>query len=110
MKLPIPEYLLCEDPASEKGDLFIYHVRTRSLVHIIHTDITSKEEIEKIRSSHRKHFDYTYKNALGQVDKIMFIAEVIEPQNPDELDILAKCAHWYACYLGWEENCNDAAK
>ncbi len=109
MKLQVPEYLLCEDPASEKENLFIYHVPTRSLVHIIHTDTITKQEAEKIRSAHRRHFDYTYTNAVGYAEKIMFIAEVVGPQNPDEQYILAKCAHWYACYLGWEENCEDAA-
>ncbi|OCX50838.1 hypothetical protein BEL04_19105 [Mucilaginibacter sp. PPCGB 2223] len=107
MKLQIPEYLLCEDPASETESLFIYHTTTRSLVHIIHTDILPKGEADKIRTNYRRHFDYTYKNTVGHTEKIMFIAEMVDPKNIDEQAILEKCAHWYACYLGWEEECDD---
>jgi len=108
MQLQVPEYLLCEDPASETENLFIYHTPTRSLVHIVHTDILSKENEDKISTSYRRHFDYTYKNAVGHTEKIMFIAEIVDPKNAnDEQTILEKCAHWYACYLGWEDECDD---
>ncbi|WP_448702313.1 hypothetical protein ACFGVR_08200 [Mucilaginibacter sp. AW1-3] len=107
MKLQIPEYLLCEDPASETENLFIYHVTTRSLIHIIHTDIISKEKADQIRTSYRRHFDYTYQNTMGNTEKIMFIAEIVDPKNTNEQAILENCAHWYACYLGWEEECDD---
>jgi len=107
MKLQIPEFLLCEDPASENETLFIYHTQTRSLIHIVHTDGISKEEAAKIQSMYRRHFDYTYTNAVGNTEKIMFIAEVIDPKNDNVQSVLQQCAYWYACYLGWEEDCDD---
>ena len=110
MKLKLPEYLLCEDPTSTKENLFIYHIKTRSLIHIVHTDIMTKEEAEKVRSAHRRHFDYTYKNAVGNTEKIMFIAEFVDTELDNEQEVLEQCAHWYACYLGWEEECDDFAK
>jgi hypothetical protein len=110
MKLNLPEFLLCEDPTSADENLFIYYVPTRSLVHIVHTDVLSKDEIEKIRSADRRHFDYTYRNAVGHTEKIMFIAEVVDKELGTEQEILEKCAHWYACYLGWEAECDDIAK
>jgi hypothetical protein len=109
MKAQIPEYLLCEDPSSDEESLFIYHTPTRSLIHLIHTDATSKEEAANILSAHSRHFDYAYRNNLGSVEKIMFIAEIVDPKTTNEQTILEQCAHWYACYLGWEEECQDVA-
>lgn len=110
MKLQVPEYLLCEDPASETENLFIYHVPTRSLIHIIHTDNLSKKETDEILLNRGKYFEYTYRNTVGNIEKIMFVAEIIGSDHPDEQTILAQSAHWYACYLGWEEECADIIK
>lgn len=106
MKTKLPEYLLCEDPTTEKENLFIYHIATRSLVHIIHTDNIPDDEAE-IKYINRKHFDYTYKNNVGEIQKVMFIAEIVDSSNVIEQRVLEQCAHWYACYLGWEADCDD---
>ncbi|MEO6522036.1 MAG: hypothetical protein ABIN91_10190 [Mucilaginibacter sp.] len=108
MKTKLPEYLLCEDPTSEKENLFIYHVQSRSLVHIMHTDAIP--DAGDILYINRRHFDYTYSNNLGKTEKIMFVAEIVDSSNVIEQSILEQCAHWYACYLGWEENCDDVKK
>ncbi|RKR81755.1 hypothetical protein BDD43_1911 [Mucilaginibacter gracilis] len=104
MKQQLPEYLLCEDPTAEGGNLFIYHVLTRSLVHVIHTDAMPADET---KYNNRKHFDYTFKNNLGREEKIMFVAEVVDSGTGIAQSVLEQCAHWYACYLGWEEECDD---
>lgn len=109
MKTKLPEYLLCEDPTTETENLFIYHVVTRSLVHIIHTDAIPDKEADT-RYINRRHFDYTYKNTLGNMEKIMFVAEIVDSSNATELSVLEHCAHWYACYLGWEEDCDDVTQ
>lgn len=109
MKLQLPEYLLCEDPTAEEENLFIYHVATRSLIHMMHTDAIPDMEKE-VRYINRKHFDYTYQNNLGKTEKIMFVAEVVDSSNTTEQWVLEHCAHWYACYLGWEEDCDDAVQ
>jgi hypothetical protein len=109
MKPKLPEYLLCEDPTTEKENLFIYHVSSRSLVHIIHTDAITNAESD-IRYINRRHFDYTYQNNLGKTQTIMFVAEIVDPGNVTEQTLLERCAHWYACYLGWEDDCDDVRK
>lgn len=109
MKVKLPEYLLCEDPTTEKEDLFIYHVPSRSLVHIIHTDTAPGTEAD-ILYINRRHFDYTYTDHAGKVRTIMFVAEIVDANNIAERSILEKCAHWYACYLGWDDDCDDVIK
>ncbi|MBW4891150.1 hypothetical protein KXQ82_15600 [Mucilaginibacter sp. HMF5004] len=110
MKQKLPEFLLCEDPTSTDENLFIYYMPTRSLVHIVHTDVLSETETAKIKSAGRRHFYYTYKNAVGNTEKIIFFAQVVDKDEHDEQDLLEKCAHWYACYLGWEDDCEDIVK
>jgi len=109
MKIKLPEYLLCEDPTSEKENLFIYHVPSKSLVYIIHTDAGPDTEPD-IRYINRRHFDYTFKNNQGGIQKITFVAEIIESATVIEQSLLEQCAHWYACYLGWEDDCDDVIK
>ncbi|EHQ26945.1 hypothetical protein [Mucilaginibacter paludis] len=100
----LPEYLLCEDPTAEEENLFIYHVPSRSLTHIIHTNSIPDIE-EDLRHRNRRHFDYTYRNNLGKTERIMFFGEIVDPSHNTEQWILERCAHWYACYLGWEADC-----
>jgi hypothetical protein len=109
MKLKLPEYLLCEDPTSTKETLFIYYVPTRSLVRVIHTDTLSAQEQESVKLLSNKHLYHTYKNAVGNTEKIVFVAEAGDTPG-NEQTVLEKCVHWYACYLGWEEECDDLVK
>ncbi len=109
MKLKLPEYLLCEDPISAKEALFIFYVPAKSLVRIIHFDTLSKEEKESAKLITSKHLYHTYKNAVGNTEKIMFIAET-NVEAVISQDVLEKCVHWYACYLGWEDDCDDIVK
>jgi hypothetical protein len=109
MKQNLPEYLLCEDPTADDENLFIYQVPTRSLIHIIHTDAAPVKDSD-IKYLNRRHFDYTYKNNSGQTQKITFVAEMLDSSKAIAQSILQQCAHWYACYLGWEDDCNDVSQ
>ena len=110
MKAQLPEFLLCEDPTAPIENLFIYHVLTGSLIHIVHTDTIDKDEADELSSPAGRHFDYTYTNAMGKTERIMFVAEIVDPDVNNEQWILERCAHWYACYLGWEQDCDDVIK
>jgi len=104
MKLQTPEYLLCEDPASETENLFIYHVPSRSLIHIIHTGNLTQKQSEEVLHKYGRHLVYNYRNTSGNMEKIMFVIQITGTDHPhDEQTILAQCAHWYTCYLGWEK-------
>lgn len=109
MKSKLPEYLLCEDPTTEKENLFIYHTASRSLIHIIHTDILTNNGVD-LHYFNRRHFDYSYKNNQGKLENILFVAEIVDAIDNTEQTILKNCAHWYACYLGWEDDCDDVLK
>jgi hypothetical protein len=109
MKLKLPEFLLCEDPTSVKENLFIYYVPTKALIRIIHVDTLSAQEMESVKLLSSQYLYHTYKNAVGNTEKIMFIAEGSDAPG-NEQTVLENCIHWYACYLGWEEDCDDIVK
>lgn len=105
MKLKLPLYLLCEDPTNDNGDTFIYHTASRSLIRVVHVNEITYAEAQNIKAAKSAYLDYAYTNTVGNTQNIIFVAEHIN--GADQASVLAQCAHWYACYLGWEKDCDD---
>jgi hypothetical protein len=76
----------------------------------VHIDTLSQKDVEIIRQANSHHIDYIYRNAVGNNEVIMFVAETNDNGHGKERQVLQRCARWYGCYLGWETNCDDVIK